>query len=79
MTKAEARAAALKRFNEIMRMVRYSPKTIETYSDRHEAAILRLQRTMGHGDPKTTMIYLHLLKPKSDVLSPPDVPLRRAA
>jgi len=45
----------------------------------HEAALIRLQRLMGHSDPKTTMIYLHLIKQKSDVPSPLDMRTAMAA
>ncbi len=38
-----------------------------------EAAILRLMRLMGHKKIETTMIYLHLVKLKSEVPSPLDM------
>jgi len=52
---------------------------LENAEGSHEVALLRLQKLLGHSDLKSTQVYLHLVKVKSDVLSPLDVPLRRAA
>lgn len=52
---------------------------LENSEGNHEVAIIQLQKLMGHSKPETTMIYLHCVKQKTNVLSPLDVPLRRAA
>lgn len=45
---------------------------LESAGSAQEVAIIRLQRLLGHSSPKTTMIYLHCIKPQSDVPSPLD-------
>jgi len=57
----------------------YATHWLENAEGNHEIAIIRLQKLMGHADPQTTMIYLHCVKQKTDVLSPLDVPLKMAA
>jgi integron integrase len=52
---------------------------LENAEGSHEVAIIQLQKLLGHSKPETTMIYLHCVKQKTDVLSPLDVPLKRAA
>ena len=52
---------------------------LENAEGSHEIAIIRLQKLMGHADPETTMIYLHCVKQRTDVLSPIDVPLMKLA
>lgn len=45
---------------------------LESAGSAQEVALIRLQRLLGHGSPKTTMIYLHCIKQQSDVPSPLD-------
>lgn len=45
---------------------------LESADSAQEVAIIRLQRMMGHTSARTTMIYLHCVKQKSDVPSPLD-------
>ena len=57
----------------------YATHWLENAEGSHEIAIIQLQKLLGHSKPETTMIYLHCVKQKTDVLSPLDVPLRLAA
>jgi integron integrase len=52
---------------------------LENAEGNHEVAIIQLQKILGHSNPKTTMIYLHCVKQRTDVKSPLDVPLKMAA
>jgi len=52
---------------------------LENAEGSHEVAIKRLQELMGHKDVRSTMIYLHLLPGKTDVLSPLDTREARCA
>lgn len=45
---------------------------LESAGSAQEVAIIRLQKLLGHNTPKTTMIYLHTIKHKSDVANPLD-------
>lgn len=56
----------------------YATHWLEQAEGAHEVALLRLGKLLGHGSPKTTLIYLHCIKHKSDVASPLDT-LGRAA
>lgn len=51
----------------------YATHWLENSEGSHEAAIIRLQHLLGHSKPETTMIYLHCIKQKTDVLSPIDI------
>jgi len=57
----------------------YATHWLENAEGNHEIAIIRLQKLMGHADPQTTMIYLHCVKQRTDVLSPMDTPLLKVA
>ncbi len=50
----------------------YATHWLESAGNAQEVALIRLQRLLGHGSPKTTMIYLHCIKQQSDVPSPLD-------
>lgn len=44
---------------------------LENAEGSHEVALLQLQRLLGHNNPKTTMVYLHLVA-RTEVKSPLD-------
>lgn len=50
----------------------YATHWLENAEGSHEIAIKRLQNLLGHKNITTTMIYLHCVQPKSDVVSPLD-------
>jgi integron integrase len=50
----------------------YATHWLESAGSAQEVAIIRLQKLLGHSNPKTTMIYLHTIKQQSDVPSPLD-------
>lgn len=58
----------------------YATHWLESAEGSHEIAIIQLQKLMGHSSARTTMIYLHCVKQRTDVPSPLDtLPVRRAA
>jgi len=50
----------------------YATHWLENAEGSHEIAIKRLQQLLGHMVITTTMVYLHLVQPKTDVISPLD-------